>query len=34
MLFSLRIVIGAIGGEELRGLDRLQVVQEVGGRHA
>ena len=34
MLFSLRIVIGAIGGEELRSLDRLQVVQEVGGRHA
>ena len=34
MLFSLRIVIGAISGEEFRGLDRLQVVQEVSGRHA
>ena len=29
-----RIVIGAIGGEEFRGLDRLQIVQEVGRRHA
>ena len=33
-MLSFRIVIGAIGGEEFRGLDRLQVVQEVGRRHA
>lgn len=27
-------MIGAVGGEKFRGLNRLQVVQEVRGRHA